>query len=43
MGYWDSAAHMTKSEWKSACLRSINRLANLEPETIGLGPPGGGR
>jgi len=37
-GVWDSATHMTKAEWRSACMRSGNRLANLKPETVGLGP-----
>jgi hypothetical protein len=43
MGYWDSQTHMTKAEWRSACMRSVNRLANLKPETVGLGPPSGKR
>jgi hypothetical protein len=28
---------MTKADWKAACARSINRLANLKLEAVGLG------
>ena len=43
MGYWDRDTHMTKAEWKGACARSINRLANLKVETVGLEPAKGKR
>jgi hypothetical protein len=38
MAYWDRDTHMTKVEWKAACARSLNRLANLKLEAVGLGP-----
>jgi hypothetical protein len=28
MGFWEAATHMTKAEWKAACLRTMNRIAN---------------
>ena len=43
MGYWDRDTHMTKAEWKVACARSINRLANLKLETVELEPTKGKR
>ena len=39
MGFWDRGTHMTKAEWRASCARSLNRLANLKPETLGLAPP----
>src|SRR5205814_2012777 len=36
MGFWELATHMTKAEWKGACLRSQNRLENLNLDAIGL-------
>jgi hypothetical protein len=29
MEFWDSATHMTKAEWKSACQRSTHRLEGI--------------
>jgi hypothetical protein len=29
MGFWDSGTHMSKQEWKAACVRVQNRLANI--------------
>jgi hypothetical protein len=26
MGFWEAATHMTKAEWKAACLRTTNRI-----------------
>ncbi len=43
MGFWDRGTHMTKAEWRASCARSLNRLANLKPETLGLAPPKNGR
>jgi len=37
MAYWDRDTHLTKADWKAACARSINRLANLKLEAVGLG------
>jgi hypothetical protein len=37
MGFWELATHMTKAEWKGACLRSQNRLEKLNLDVIGLG------
>ena len=28
MGFWEAATHMSKSEWKAACLRTMDRIAN---------------
>jgi hypothetical protein len=28
MGFWEAATHMSKAEWKAACLRTMNRIAN---------------
>jgi hypothetical protein len=39
MDFWDRETHMTKAEWKASCVRSLNRLANLKLETLGLSPP----
>jgi hypothetical protein len=35
--FWDQQTHMSKSEWKIACSRSLHRLENLKVETIGIG------
>jgi hypothetical protein len=35
MGFWDQATHMTKAEWKAACLRSQHRLDGVANE---IGP-----
>jgi hypothetical protein len=26
MGFWEPATHMTKAEWRAACMRTINRI-----------------
>ena len=39
MGFWDRGTHMTKSEWRAACQRSIHRLDNLKVENLTLGQP----
>jgi hypothetical protein len=39
MGFWDRGTHMTKSEWRAACQRSIHRLDNLNVENLTLGQP----
>ncbi len=28
MGFWEAATHMSKAEWKAACLRTMDRIAN---------------
>lgn len=28
MGFWERATHMTKAEWKAACLRTMDRINN---------------
>ena len=28
LGFWDAATHMSKVEWKVACLRTMDRIAN---------------
>ena len=35
--FWDQQTHMSKTEWKSACSRSLHRLENLKVESIGVG------
>jgi hypothetical protein len=32
MGYWDAATHISKSEWREACRRTLNgtELGNLD-------------
>ena len=30
MGIWDAGAHMTKGQWRTACMRVQNRLDNIE-------------
>jgi hypothetical protein len=32
MGYWDSSTHMSKSEWRIACQRTLNGtdMGNLD-------------
>jgi hypothetical protein len=37
MSFWDRATHMTKSEWRAACLRSQHRLDNLKIEGLTVG------
>jgi hypothetical protein len=32
MGFWDAATHMTKAEWKAACVRSLHRLDEVSRE-----------
>ena len=39
MGFWDRGTHMTRSEWRAACQRSIHRLDNLKVENLTLGQP----
>jgi hypothetical protein len=39
MSFWDRGTHMTKSEWRAACQRSIHRLDNLKVENHTLGQP----
>ena len=36
MGFWDRGTHMTKGEWKAACLRSQHRLDGIERDVIEL-------
>jgi hypothetical protein len=38
MGFWDRATHMSKREWRDACQRTLNRLANLKAEVEGQQP-----
>ena len=26
MGFWDAGTHLTKTEWRSACTRTLNRI-----------------
>ena len=35
--FWDQQTHMSQTEWRSACSRSLHRLENLKVETIGIG------
>src|SRR5262249_21681357 len=37
MGFWEPATHMTKGEWKAACLRSQHRLDGVNAEMLDLG------
>jgi hypothetical protein len=39
IGFWDPQTHMSKSEWKSACSRSLHRLENLKVENMGIVAP----
>ena len=32
MGFWDRATHMTKTEWKAACQRTLHRLDDVTRE-----------
>jgi hypothetical protein len=32
MGFWDRATHMTKSEWRAACQRTLHRLDDVAKE-----------
>jgi len=36
LSFWDAQTHMSKTEWKAACARSMHRLENLKVESIGL-------
>jgi hypothetical protein len=36
--FWDPATHMTKSEWKAACQRSLTRLDTLKVDDMGTAP-----
>jgi hypothetical protein len=29
MGFWDKATHMTKAEWKAACLRTMTEFPDI--------------
>ena len=31
MGFWDSGTHMTKTEWRAACTRTLNRIDLVTP------------
>ena len=35
--FWDRDTHMTKSEWRTACQRSQQRLDNLKIESLNIG------
>ena len=37
MGLWDARTHMSKAEWRAACTRIENRLANLIESSLSLG------
>lgn len=48
MGYWDRETHMSKSEWRMACQRTLNRtdmgnLDQLAPEPAAAGEGAAGR
>ena len=34
VGFWDKGTHMTKSEWRLACERSLHRLDNLKVDNL---------
>ena len=36
--FWDRESHMTKSEWRAACQRSLTRLENLKIDDV-VAPP----
>jgi hypothetical protein len=36
MGFWEPATHMTKTEWKAACVRSMHRLDDVSRELDAL-------
>jgi len=36
MGFWEPATHMTKGEWRAACLRSQRRL-EVNAQMLDLG------
>jgi hypothetical protein len=38
IAFWDPQTHMSKTEWRAACSRSLHRLENLKVESIGLVP-----
>jgi hypothetical protein len=37
MGFWEPATHMTKGEWRAACLRSQHRLEGVNAQMLDLG------
>jgi hypothetical protein len=37
MGFWDAGTHMTKAEWRAACIRVQDRLQNLEDVAEAVG------
>ena len=37
MNFWDRATHMTKSEWRDLCQRSLHRLDNLKINGLMIG------
>jgi len=37
MGFWEQATHMTKGEWRAACLRSQHRLEGVNAWLLKLG------
>jgi hypothetical protein len=39
IGFWDRATHMTKTEWRSACVRSQQRLESITLENTGFPQP----
>jgi hypothetical protein len=38
MKIWDRGTHMTKTEWRAACQRSLTRLDTLEIDNAGAAP-----
>jgi hypothetical protein len=38
MKMWDRDTHMTKTEWRAACQRSLTRLDTLEIDNAGAAP-----
>jgi hypothetical protein len=32
MGFWDRATHMSKAEWRTACIESQHRLDDVARE-----------
>ena len=39
MKIWDRGTHMTKTEWRAACQRSLTRLDTLDIDNAGTAPP----
>jgi hypothetical protein len=39
LNFWDRQTHMTRSEWRAACERSLRRLDNLDIGRLTLGLP----